>query len=212
MDYEHSIPRLAQQESSVCSLLELYQWWQNWGNYDFAGVAILERLGEIGAGNSQAISTLKHAASGRGRKTSLTAFYALEKLAATGDEMAKEAFDEVQKYKQEEALKQQRLQQQRREKQLAADAELMGITVEELKGRMQQAEEERQLRILDKGGKKQYGESRFSPQDRVICLIEGWKYTNQIGIVERAINSKFVVVRFDDGYLTIQSDRKFKPI
>ncbi len=96
----------------------------------------------------------------------------------------------------------------------------LNITVKELKEQepisaeiRQKKEQERQKELeeirADFQGKKRYGESKFQPGDRVVCLIEGWPYTDQIGQVERAFNTKTVYVRFPDGYVTIQGDDKF---
>ncbi|MCT7969983.1 hypothetical protein NG799_27085 [Laspinema sp. D1] len=77
----------------------------------------------------------------------------------------------------------------------------------------QKKEQEREKELAeiraDFQGKKRYGESKFQPGDRVVCLIEGWPYTGTIGQVERALNTKTVYVRFPDGYVTIQGDDKF---
>jgi hypothetical protein len=70
----------------------------------------------------------------------------------------------------------------------------------------------RRERIADYQGIKQYGKSKFRSGQRVTCSIPGLTFSGQIGIVKRAINSKFVEVQFDSGITTIQSDNRFTPI
>lgn len=114
MAYEQEIPGMVQQEFSVPVLLNLYQWWLSWGDYDSTGVAILERLGELAAGNPEAIAALQRAAIGNLARTSNMATYCLQRLAMAGDRLAGEALEVVQHHKQQRELTQTRFIEQRR--------------------------------------------------------------------------------------------------
>ncbi|GAB4133719.1 MAG: hypothetical protein Fur0046_04740 [Cyanobacteria bacterium J069] len=96
MEYEDSVRQSVGQQTSVKSVMDLYQWWLNWGDYDGTGAAILERLGEIGKGNPEAIALLQRAASGNIAKTKYAARQALNTLAAENDTLAQSALDAIQ--------------------------------------------------------------------------------------------------------------------
>jgi hypothetical protein len=93
-------------------------------------------------------------------------------------------------------------------------AERLGITEEEFQQR--KALEAAELGAFRRGdlsnakGKDQYGESRFSFGQKVICLVEAGHYAGKEGIVTRAVNCRYVEVQFKYGDSTIQSDRMFK--
>lgn len=71
--------------------------------------------------------------------------------------------------------------------------------------------EKRKALIADQGVSK-YGKSKFHSGQKVIFSMKCSRYDGCVGTVKRAINSAFVVVEFDDGYETIQGDRRFEPI
>ncbi|MBD1827050.1 hypothetical protein NDI47_02960 [Microcoleus vaginatus GB1-A2] len=196
--------------TTVADLLQELQSWYNWGNYDSTGVKILTQLGEIGQGDPEAIAALEQSSRGNIPKTRYAAQAALSSLAGKGDHLAIAALEKCHSYWREQERQSQEKAQRRAAVKETEDAQKLGITVEELRQLKQSASSAHQARILDRHGKQQYGESLFHTGQNVICLIENWKYAGQIGIIKRAVNSKFVVVQFDDGYLTIQSDDKFR--
>ena len=196
--------------TTVPALLEELRRWYNWGEYDSTGVKILTQLGEIGQGDPEAIAALERCSTGNIPKTRYAAQGALSRLAGKGDHLAIAALEKCHSYWREQERQSQENAQRRAAVKEREDAQKLGITVEELRQLKQSASSAHQARILDYHGQQQYGESQFHTGQNVICLIENWKYAGQIGIIKRAVNSKFVVVQFDDGYLTIQGDDKFR--
>jgi hypothetical protein len=196
--------------TTVAALLEELRRWYNGGEYDSTGVKILTKLGEIGQGDPEAIAALERSSRGNIPKTRYAAQDALSRLAGKGDNLAIAALEKCHSYWREQERQSQENAQRRAAVKEREDAHKLGITVEELRQLKQSASSAHQARILDRHGKQQYGESQFHTGQKVICLIENWKYAGQIGIIKRAVNSKFVVVQFDDGYLTIQGDDKFR--
>ncbi|MEG4406300.1 hypothetical protein [Microcoleus sp. MON2_D5] len=196
--------------TTVAALLEELRRWYNWGNYDSTGVKILTKLGEIGQGDPEAIAALERSSRGNIPKTRYAAQDALSRLAGKGDHLAIAALEKCHSYWREQERQSQENAQRRAAVKEIEDAQKLGITVEELRQLKQSASSAHQARILDRHGKQQYGDSQFHTGQNVICLIKNWKYAGQKGIIKRAVNSKFVVVQFDDGYLTIQGDDKFR--
>lgn len=207
---DHCILAGVRRATTVSAVLEELRSWYNWGWYDSTGVEILTKLGEIGQGDPKAIAALERSSKGAIPKTRYAAQNALSRLADKGEKLAIAALEKCHSYWREEERKSEENRQRRAAAKEREDAEKLGITVDELQQLKESSASAHQARILDAHGKQQYGESQFYPGERVICLIENWKYAEQIGIVERAVNSKFVAVRFDDGYLTIQGDDKLR--
>lgn len=74
---------------AVKAVLELRQWWKNWGDYDSLGTATLQCLGAIGYGNVEAIAELEFTLRNSfNPKSYLPAANALEHLANQGDGLA----------------------------------------------------------------------------------------------------------------------------
>lgn len=194
---------------SASEVIAIYRDWAKDGlNYKLIG-KIIWRLEEFGAGNPEIIQILEREGMNWDNWRYDYAIRALEKIAKV-DESAKAPLLRCQEYQENVRL--------------TSTASRLNITIEEAKElerisaeNRQKEEQERQKKLAeisaeiraDVHGKKRYGESKFQPGDRVICLIEGWPYTGQIGQVERALNTKTVYVRFPDGYVTIQGDDKF---
>lgn len=190
---------------SASEVIAMYHEWVQYGdNYKLIG-KILGRLAEFGAGNSQIIQILEREGMSADIWRYNDAIDALARIAKV-DELAYVPLLRCQEYQENVRLN--------------TKAYRLNITVKELKEQerisaeiRQKKEQERQKELeeirADFQDKKRYGESKFQPGDRVVCLIEGWPYTDQIGQVERALNTKTVYVRFCDGYVTIQGDDKF---
>jgi translation initiation factor IF-1 len=197
--------RTLPEAKSASEVIAMYHdWVKNGDNYKLIG-KILSRLGEFGAGNSEIIEILER----EGKHWDIwrynSAIHALKQIAKV-DDSAQAPLLQCQEFQENDRL--------------STKARSLNITVKELKEQerveaeiRQKKEQERQKELAeiraDVHGKKRYGESKFQPGDRVVCLIESWPYTGEIGQVERALNTKTVYVRFSDGYVTIQGDDKF---
>lgn len=71
-------------------------------------------------------------------------------------------------------------------------------------------EEKRRSLLADPHGVEKYGKSKYSAGQKVRFLMKCSEYDGYIATVKRAVNSAFVQVEFDDGYLIIQDDKKFE--
>lgn len=229
-DEDNSILARVQAATTVSAVLEALSFWYSWGEYDSTGVEILTRLAELGRGDPEAIAALKRGAQGNIAKTRHAARRALSDLAEQGDELAIEVLNEfeAQRLAREatqlgisvEELQQRRqaqkaaaaARQQADREELTAEAARLGITEAEVQEGRHRAALAQQAERSAQVSQQRYGDSQFHPGQRVVCRISGWQYSDQVGVVERAVNRKFVVVQFEDGYRTIQSDDQFEAI
>ncbi|MBD2326015.1 hypothetical protein [Alkalinema sp. FACHB-956] len=182
-----------------------WQQWLRWGENDNIGAGLIGVIASFGLGDPEIIDFLESCTSSGIAAIRSAASIALTNLANQGDVLALFASRRYQQYGHERFSIQAKQEREFYQKQ--ADAAGLSLTefctIKEQKRVAQfatSAERRQELAMP----------SQFQPGQRVQCLITGWPHTGAFGTVERAVTKYFVVVRFDNGYRTIQSDSAFK--
>lgn len=191
--------------------MEAWQQWLNWGENDKVGAGLIHTIASFGRGDPEIINFLESRTTSGIAAIRSAASNALTHLADQGDDLALAASRRCQKYDRDrfEAERRAKAERQREFDQKQADA--AGLSLTEFYA-VQEQEQIAQLAASEERRRELAMPSQFQPGQRVQCIITGWPYAGKIGTVERAVTKYFVMVAFEDGYRTIQSDSAFELI
>jgi hypothetical protein len=183
--------------------------WLNWGENDKVGAHLIHEIARFGAGDPEIIEFLEGRTKSGIAAIGSAASSALIGLEGEGDQLASAARKRCQDYKDEQHNAALKARAQRQREELKKQAVALGISVEELSQRNEQARLA-ELATAEEWRQELALPSQFHSGQTVQCVVQGWPYTDAIGVVERAVTKYFLTVKFADCYRTTQSDSAFQ--
>ncbi|HEY9626475.1 MAG TPA: hypothetical protein V6C84_04170 [Coleofasciculaceae cyanobacterium] len=189
--------------------MEAWQQWLRWGENDKVGAGLIHTIASFGRGDPEIIDFLESRTTSGIVAIRSAASNALTHLAGQGDDLALAASRRCQQYDRDRADAEGRAKAKREREFDQKQADAAGLSLAEFYA-VQEQKRIAQLAALEERRRELAMPSQFQPGQRVQCIITGWPYTGKIGTVERAVTKYFVMVVFEDGYRTIQSDSAFQ--
>lgn len=188
--------------------MDAWQYWLSWGENDKVGAHLIDQIARFGLGDAEIIEFLEARTTSGIPLILSAASRALSRLADQGDEQALAAKRRCQQYERDRVAAERRAQAERRQKWDQKQADAAGLSLADYYAEQKRKELAKQM-VEEERRRELAKPSHFLSGQRVKCIIQDWPYTNQVGLVERAVNKYFVVVVFEDGYRTTQPDSAF---